>query len=179
MSLALPILHVFNPRMLNPLSRRTKIVLGVVTALGVGATIFFTTRRAAAASSAKSAFSVSPDCMEIVVVDESAARAAATAAALVVRPTPSDNALAVAISALSVALPQCDWSEIPPDRTFVHGTSRYRWSQIEDLLGDKTVAQLSQMASAGPSFVASPVPRLVNWLLYPPFIIDPPRGSIA
>lgn len=178
MSLVLPVLHVLNPRLLNPLSRRTKIVLGVVTALGIGTAIFFSTRRAAAASSAQTAFTVSADCMQITVLDESAARSAAAAAALVVRPSPNDNALEVAIAALEVALPQCDWREVPADRTFIHGGSRYRWSQIEELLADRTLAELSQFASAGPAFVASPVPRLLSWLIYPPppVIIDPPLG---
>lgn len=159
---------LINPfRSWNPVSTRTKVILLSSVVIGVGVTVFLSTRRAAAASQAAVAFSVSPDCMRIEIKDEGLAKGAAAAAAIVVHPSPGDPALNAAREVLSVVLPQCDWMvEIPPDRTFVHGSSSYTWAQIEALLGSRTVGELSDLVGSQNQLVASPVPRLFSWLLF-------------
>ncbi len=152
----------------NP-SRTTWLVLGTLAAVGIGSGVFFATRRAAAASAAKKAFSVSSDCMTITVTNETEVRNAATAAALVVHPLPSDAALPAALQMLQLVLPECDWASPPPDRTFVHGGSRYTWDQIEDLLEGRSVGELTELVGQGGGvIVTQPIPRLISWLLNPP-----------
>jgi len=153
-----------HPAIVNP-SRTTWVTLGVLAAVGIGVVAFFSTRKAAAASAGAVAFQVNADCSTIAVVDEAAAKGAATAAALVVRPLPGDDALDAATQLLAIAVPQCDWLFVPDDRTFVHRGSRYTWAEVRGLLEGKTVGELTDMVGAGPAFVSSGVPLLVQWLL--------------
>lgn len=166
----------------NP-SRGTWITLGALAALGIGGVVFFSTRRAAATNAAQKGFTVSDDCMTITVVNETEVRNAATAAGLIVHPLPSDPALPAALAMLQLLIPQCDWSPPPPDRTFVHGSSRYTIEQIEDMVGDRTIAELTELVSqgAGPSFASSPpLPKLLGWVLNPApvVVIDPPLMTL-
>lgn len=161
----------------NP-SRTTWLTLGILTTIGIGTAAFFLSGKAAAATAATQAFQISADCSTITIVDEAAAKGAATAAALVVRPLPSDPALEAAIEALAIAMPQCDWNEIPDDRTFVHRGTRYTWAQLSALLEGKTVGDLTGLVGAGPGFVSSGVPLLLQWLLqYRPIVVPIPTLS--
>lgn len=151
----------------NP-SRTTWVILGTLAAVGIGSGVFLATRRAVAAN-AKYGFSVSPDCMTITVIDEKIVRSTATGAALLVHPLPSDPALDTALQMLKLVLPQCDWSDPPPERTFVHAGSRYTWDQIEDLLEGRSVGDLTELVGQGAGVVVTqPIPRLISWLLKPP-----------
>jgi hypothetical protein len=151
----------------NPWSTTTKVLVGAAVVVGIGGVVFFSTRRAAAAKGAAQAFTVSPDCMTITVVDDQAAKGAATAAALAVRPGPDEPAIDAIRQIFAVLLPQCDWANVPPDRSIVHGTVRWTWSQLEASLAGKTVSELRSFVGAGPAFVATPIPRLVDWMLRP------------
>ncbi len=153
----------FEPlKMKNP-SRTTWFVLGTLVAVGTGVTIFFSTRKAAAASAGKKAFTVSADCSQVTIVDESAAKGAATAAALAVRPSPSAPALQAAKDALRVAIPQCDWTNPPANRRFTMNGQSTTWAEIEQVLAGKTVGELTSLVAAtsqGPL-----LPAWVYWLL--------------
>lgn len=154
-------------RRANP-STATKVLIGTAIALGIGTTIFFKTRRAAAASQGAKAFEVSDDCMTIKVVDESAAKAAALAASLVVRPKPSDPALGAVRNLMVVVFPECGWTTIPNDLTFIHGFNSYTWLELSNRIGDRTVGELTQLVGADPTITSSELPRLVQWLLSAP-----------
>ena len=153
-------------RRANPLSTRSKVVLGSALAIGIGATIFFKTRRAAAASQGAKAFTVSDDCKTITVIDEAAARTAAIAASLVVRPSPGDPAIEAARDVLVVVFPACGWTTIPSDLQFVHGGHTYSWAEITAAIGDRTVGELTQLVGATPALNAGELPRLLQWMLF-------------
>lgn len=159
----------------NP-SKTVTWILGIAGAVLVGAIVFGRTRRAAAASSGSRAFEVSADCQTIRVVSEAEARAAATAAAIVVHPSASSPALPVLQQALAVAIPQCDWQDVPPDRTFIHNGAHYTWQEIETLIGTRTLGQLTELVGQAqgiarqlpPQLSAIALPPLLLWMLLAP-----------
>jgi len=172
-------------RLANP-SRTTWLTLGVLTAVGIGATAFFFSRKAAAASAGAQAFRVTEDCGYIYIEDEAAARGAATAAAIVVHPAPSSPALGAAIAALKIVLPQCDWDTIPDSRTIVFRGAHYTWAQLRAVLEGKTVGELTSLVGTPPggppgggfqAEVPAALPMFLRWMIRPQPIIYPPLPS--
>jgi len=156
--------HVILRRFENP-SRGTKIALGIALAVIAGGAVYFSTRRTAAASEAARAFSVTPGCSSIKIVDEGAARASVTAAAIVVHPAPGDSAVAAAQEILAVLFPSCEWSTIPDDREFIHGGQSYSWGDLKPLLVGRTVGEVTSMVTGGMQSSSSPLPSFFSWIL--------------
>jgi hypothetical protein len=121
-------------------------ILVIMGAAFFGAAAFLFTRKAAAKEKAQEAFIVDQDCGSFLVVDDAKAKSAIIAAAIAVAPSPDSNALGALKAILAFMFPQCLWDDPPDGRTFIRGNGQsLRWIDIENLIGDKTVAELKDM----------------------------------
>lgn len=133
-----------------------QIIVGGLFVGLLAAGTFLLTRKAAAKAKAKEAFTVDGNCGGILVLDEEKAKSALLAAAIAVAPTPDSSAIATLRQILAFMFPQCVWEPVPPDRTFIHGAQSLKWSDIEALVGDRTVAELRELLESSGLQAATP-----------------------
>lgn len=151
-------------------------VVGLGLAVGIGAAVFFGTRKAAAADAGAKAFRVDPGCKKVETLDLDAAKAAVQAAVMAELRSKDEKAIDFLERTIKLVI-GCT----PTDETMFVGlpgsAGGLSWGSLRTMVGDRTVAELAQLAAEGglqmavqPGREGAPVSviaDLARWLMPP------------
>lgn len=125
-----------------------QVGLGLALAAGIGAAVFLGTRKASAAASGKKAFRVDAGCTKVETIDQDAAKSAVQAAAMAEFRGKDEPAIDY-LGRVIVIVIGCT----PSDATMFVGlpgsAGGLSWGSIRSMVGNRTVAELAELAASG------------------------------
>lgn len=125
-----------------------QIGVGFAIALGVGTAVFLGTRKASAAAAGAKAFRVDADCRKVETLDLDAAKAAVQAAAMAEFRGQDEKAIDFAYRVVSLVI-GCRPSNLTMFVGLPGTVGGISWESVKSQIGDRTVAELAQLAASG------------------------------